>query len=215
MTYHLNSAFSLMASLDGGSHMDRVIICEKCPAVGRIPAKTHPTDDAIRRHFATRGWRVRRNGSGTCPDCQSKKRPAAQEKPTVPAPAFSLAREEPTAVFPRSVPGVDADQPPTPTRAQVRVIQDALDAAYDVERGRYNGDGSDLALAEKLDLPRAWITTERDRAYGPEGNEAELVRQAKIDVLEKRCEVLADQALALAAEFDTVKREAAKLRVLT
>ncbi len=55
-----------------------------------------------------------------------------------------------------------------PTVADRRRIMDALDVVYDPEAGKYRKDGSDKALAERLDVPRVWVSQIRADFFGAE-----------------------------------------------
>lgn len=91
-------------------------------------------------------------------------------------------------------------------------MRDALDEHYDLDKGCYLKAFSDKALAEKLDVPRAWVSEERDRAYGPDRNEVQSQQAGRIEALEARAGELEANALALAEQAEALKREASALR---
>jgi hypothetical protein len=116
-------------------------------------------------------------------------------------------RQEPAAMpyTPFVVEPPHADPPPTPTRDEVWIVQEALSAAYDRSGQRYYGNATDTTIAAKLGLPRAWITAERERAHGPEINEtAETSAKWRLE-LAARVAKLSENALALAAEAEALK----------
>ena len=78
-------------------------------------------------------------------------------------------KEEPMNIKP------DASTEPLrhPTRDQIRSIQKMLDDEYDVTAQRYKGSTTDVTIAEVLGggVMFGWVAEERERAYGPAGND--------------------------------------------
>jgi len=125
--------------------------------------------------------------------------PVAPEPPPSPEPVIVTPEEPMTSAAP----------PARPTRADIRAIQDALDLAYNVEAQRYVGEATDASVAEGLNLPRAWVTEERERAYGPEVNEAASAAADKWRRnLTNRAAKLGEDILSLAGKLEALALEA-------
>lgn len=105
-----------------------------------------------------------------------------------------------------------ADPPRQPTPADRRRIQEALDQHYAVDVGRYRANFSDKALGAQLKVPPAWIAEERERAFGPDGNEAQADAAAKLQAIEERAAALEAQGMELAAAAETLRGDAQALR---
>jgi len=117
----------------------------------------------------------------------------------------SAMPETPTA-YPPAPPRPAAETPRAPTRADNRRIRDALDADFDDIEGRYWRDGSDQKTAEKLRVPRAWVTRIRE-LYGDDRNEADERASAEAVVLAERAAALEATALDLATKAETLGRD--------
>lgn len=93
---------------------------------------------------------------------------------------------EPQVAAPASAPTPSQEQPTMatdsprvcPPATAGRIIRALLDDHYDVEQERYNGDMSDAKLAEQMDIPRAWVTQEREK-FGPDVNEIDAQGEEK------------------------------------
>ena len=105
----------------------------------------------------------------------------------------------------------EAELPPQPTRADRRRIQDELELVYNVDLQRYKASWTDDALASKLNVPRAWVSEERDRAYGPAGNDAEIERLAALQTLINRTTAAVEIAMKAAEHAMAAADEAEKL----
>lgn len=118
---------------------------------------------------------------------------------------------EPAQPEPQMTKPVTVTPPRQPTREDFRAIQDALDTHYDVDRQRYRDDMTDAKLAERLDKPRGWVTSERDRAYGPEANEVVEKADAKWRAaMVKAAGQLVTDAMELAARVEALQVALAK-----
>jgi len=111
-----------------------------------------------------------------------------------------------------------AEDPPKPTREQIRKVQDELDARYDIPAQRYKGKMSDKALAELLNFPAAWIAEERERAYGPDDSEALRQRAHDLEVLKgdlagvaAKIERHVEAGMALVDEVNALRKRADRL----
>lgn len=102
------------------------------------------------------------------------------------------------------------------TPSQRREIIGMIEAAYDVERGRYGGADTDDSIAAELGVMPGWVAEIRESFFGPDG------RNADMDELTKEIEVFLDgargrlakcehEAQALRGDIDRVKGFAASL----
>lgn len=71
--------------------------------------------------------------------------------------------------------------PTEPTRQQKRQIMDALEDAYDLNKGRYIGGETDDTLAKTLGVLPGWVAKLREEFFGPDGGNED------IDVLLAEC----------------------------
>ncbi|PZR36474.1 hypothetical protein [Caulobacter segnis] len=102
--------------------------------------------------------------------------------------------------------------PRQPSLADIRKIRQALDEAYDDEAGCYRGNASDRSLSERLDVPRAWVSNEREHAYGPERCEQDREDLAKVEGIKQRAADLEAQAMEVAQAAETLRRDAEAMR---
>lgn len=132
------------------------------------------------KKFAARGWDVgKRAGEDRCPDCVRK---ADRMKQT--AKVIQMNEAKPVAIPPRE-----------PTRADLRKVQDALDAHYPVPERGYADGMSDEALARKIDVPRDWVKRVREQFFGPE-HDIDMRRiEAEIESIRRDFKAVEDAAL--------------------
>jgi hypothetical protein len=96
----------------------------------------------------------------------------------------------------------------TITRTERRRIMDALDEHYDLDKQRYFKAMSDQKLAEKLNLPRAWLTQIRVELYGDhDRNEEQEADKAKALENIRLAEKTRDQLLEMASKAETILNE--------
>jgi hypothetical protein len=107
--------------------------------------------------------------------------------------------------------GVTADPPRQPMLADNRRIREFLDSNYDEDAGRWCADLTDEAAAQRLKVPRAWVSTIRASLYGDDVNEAALQRSDAAAGLIATAAKLQEDALNLAARAEELEREARKL----
>lgn len=165
--------FKAISRLIGDRHQ-RVwqAFCWECAKGAELVDSTQAgmPPEMVAKKFTVMGWSVGHNASrDRCPDCSNKPK---------------------TNVVP-----MKAEPPRQPTREDRRRIIDALEEHYDTAHERYTANWSDKALAAKLSLPLAWVAEERDRAYGPDVNEAAEKRSLAVVALEKRLSELEEQSL--------------------
>lgn len=189
-------------------------LCPKCAAAGRgsapsapRPARPAELTPAQKRAAYCKIADVARAkpAPSPAPSPSSPSKEAAM--PSDPGPGLNGLRAN--VVF---VDELVADAPRQPTREDRRRIREALDAHYLTDRQCYAKAHSDASLAASLKLPRAWVTDEREAAYGPEGCEADSEHIARLAKLETAAEALETRGLELATEAERLKGEAAKLR---
>jgi hypothetical protein len=229
--------FPTSTAFEQGQHRTfRVAKC-RCGFEGKWWDKTAggANFDLAANAFRKIGWKVTSGGKMTCPRCNAEK-PAKALTPAQKRAAYcaiaGVARAAPTPPTPLLEPvvtmtvmhiaeeePVQAEQPRQPTREDRRRIQDELDAIYDIPGQRYRASWKDEAVAAKLAMPRAWIAEERDRAYGPEANEAALEDLRRLKQLEgalqeaiERCYAAADAAFKATAEAEKLQGELSALR---
>lgn len=189
-----------------------VAVCSKCDRWSIIAdnsAKARPPlffADKFRRS----GWSIgQRRAADVCPRCDAGK---ATPRPAV-APAQSIHPEKPREAN-MSKPAIApaAEPPRQPTREDKHKIRDALNACYLIDKNCYAGEGSDKALAEKLKIPRAWVTAEREDAYGPDACEVDSKTLAALEDLGARFAGFVNDAMTLAANVDAMAREVEALK---
>ncbi|NQE62930.1 hypothetical protein [Caulobacter sp. RHG1] len=194
-----------------------LIRCCNCPTTAKIADhsdKPRSVSDASRA-FRRDGWRIGpRRSADECPKCVAgyiKPSP----RPATPPPA-PVQPKEPIMVStaqaaPGVAAGVSADPPRQPTPKDRRAIQNALDLVYDDEAGRYRGAETDRTVAERLDLPRAWISEERERSFGPERCEADTQDLAELKRIVARTAEMAEKYVEHATQAEAVGQNAKRL----
>lgn len=209
----------------------QIASCCKCPRTHAIhdPAERAKPVSAMAGLFRRKGWRIgSRPGGDLCPRCSglapkpalttAQKRaafcriegvaraaPVPVVHPQKVEPPMSPAKAPATAAAP--IVALVPDAPRQPTREDRRRIIEALEVAYLVDKGCYAKAGSDKALADQLKVPRAWVTEERDRAYGPDACEADGQQSAQLVLLRGRAATLESEALAVAERAEALRRE--------
>lgn len=119
--------------------------CDGCGKIEKIRCE-RSNDPPVwaERKLQAKGWRCGQRL--LCPDCLHKRK--ARPEPVMSTPLNTL---DPIVVAPRS--------PNSPDRRRVR---EALLDHYDEDKGRYFQAHSDVSLAAKLDVPRAWVSELRE-----------------------------------------------------
>jgi len=214
---------------EGGAYdRYRICTCSKCGANGywRDNTSSGAPADLVAQGFRAKNWEMDAKGRGTCPACLGAKRvyqtqKAAQKRADRLLAKASQSGETITVVPPTPTPVpvepveepivAEAELPPQPTRADRRRIQDELELVYNVDLQRYKASWTDDALASKLNVPRAWVSEERDRAYGPAGNDAEIERLAALQTLINRTTAAVEIAMKAAEHAMAAADEAEKL----
>jgi hypothetical protein len=139
--------------------------------------------------------------------------------------AVNITEEEPpmTTVTPirkdvmptQAAPTPTVDAPRSPTRDERALIHDALTTGYDSVDQRYLKDGSDKALAAKLDVPRAWVTDIRVAFFGDYDRNAESEKQKlKLDDAITLAKAATTRLLEMAGEAETLEQRLVAARKL-
>jgi hypothetical protein len=118
---------------------------------------------------------------------------------------------KPDTAEPAFEPLIAPDQPRQPMLADNRRIREFLDSNYDEDAGRWCADLTDEAAAQRLKVPRAWVSSIRASLYGDDVNEAALQRSDAAAGLIAVAAKLQEDALNLAARAEELERDAKKL----
>lgn len=157
-----------------------------------------PTD-VVAGKFREKGWRIGRAlGKDECPRCVAKSRQKPQKDEPMTKPATP-----PLTVVPSPEP------PRQPTIPERRKIMEELEIVYLVSQQRYSGSTTDKSLAERLNVPRAWVTELRESLFGPEANEAQAQRNQQLDEVEVKLNELEASAYS---ELDRITGMIAALK---
>ncbi len=178
---------------------------DKCPAcVGGLKPRAAPTrPDPVRPE---RELTPAQRRAAFCRIAGVPRAASANSKPEQPKGDDMSKPAVPVAL------AVVADPPRQPTREDKRKIREALDACYLIDKQRYAGDGNDKALADRLNVPRAWVAAERDDAYGPDACEDDGKADEALADLIARSRRGESDAMDLAGRFEAQRREAEALR---
>ena len=155
-------------------------ICKVCEAKGDLPlvrvGAAFSPHGTIKRAEMT-GWEIR-NSTARCPRCAAKKRagtpgdrpgPKLVSTPLEEAPVASNVTPI-TTVGPPKKPDIQTQ----PDKEQRLAIRGLLDRFFDDGTGRYLDGYSDKRIADELAVPRLWVESIRDTAYGPVSEPPEL-----------------------------------------
>lgn len=221
------------------------LTCSTCGTVEHFKGIKFGPDKAseiVPKHFKQKGWVLhnRRDDQDQCPDCVNAKtlaRRAERGLPVPPAPGEATVEITSSAtplktmgdlkkvVSIRPIPKT-AEAPAmtaslVPTRAQNRLMQDAIAKVYPVAEQGYAKGASDHTVAATLDLPVDWIRQHREQFFGPperidlSTTEQRLaaLKNRMTDLEEKGLKALADlkaqveaREKAAIAEIETMKR---------
>lgn len=144
------------------------VTCDDCKTafVEKAAERGSKGEAQVRVAAQSKGWSTI-SGVDRCPDCEAKRKAALR--------AAKEAKTVTTPVQPDPQPSAEGPRQATP--ALRRAINRALDEAYDVEALRYRGGTTDATLASDLTVELGqpvlpgWVAEERERAFGPAGNE--------------------------------------------
>lgn len=147
--------------------------------------------EVVAKKATQKGWEVDKKGRATCPACQKSTKEKAM-KPN----AARIGEVPPLNVTP--IPPRD----PTPT--DLRRIMREIDDNWDEARQRYTGATTDQSIADKLNVPRAWVAAERVRAFGDQmRNEAAEQALGELKNLRADAKKAMQRAFDAAASIET------------
>lgn len=140
-----------IVSDSGRRSVGRFTCCE-CEDILDIPYVGQKPPIFFVQKAAQRGWSAHesRRSKVYCPKC-------AKTQPTV-----SEKQEQDM-----TTPPVSLVKPRQPTADERLKIRGLLDKHFDDSNGEFLDGMDDDKIAEKADLPRVWVTTIREAAYGP------------------------------------------------
>lgn len=180
-------------------------IAQGDPAVELLPTQSQDARRLVplmhRLGFSgPKGVAIKGRGSLQCYRRPDTLRDTRVETPYIPP--LETAEMSPTP------PNTDVRQP---TREERRKIVDFLDGNYDLDKQCYIGDLNDQAVATKLNLPRAWVSEERERMYGPEANQAGEKLVERYDELVAKAGKIETDVVALMERADACIKEIKQL----
>lgn len=230
---------------DGQPVRGYTIRCFQCSAVEHFKGTKFGADKAaeiVPKHFKQKGWIVhnKRDDQDTCPACVNAKtlqRRAERGLTNPPSASEAVVEitspEKPLKTMgdlkkvvsirplpkPAEAPAMTASL--APTRAQNRLIQDALSKVYPVAEQGYTKGASDHTVAAALNLPVDWIRSHREQFFGPPERIDLTTTEQRIATLKNRMSELEEKGLkevsalkaqvearekAALAEIETMKR---------
>ena len=134
------------------------VTCDQCSSEHTFTCD-HGNEGQANRRLTAAGWKL-------------------AKKKTICSVCAASVKEEKTLAEP-VIPTTAA--PTEPTRMQKRQIMDALEDAYDLNKGRYVGGETDETLAKALGILPGWVAKLREEFFGPDGGNED------IDVLLTEC----------------------------
>lgn len=194
--------------------------CDKTSHIVKNGSAHMPTDQAAQR-FTERGWEVANQttpGRDLCPVCKHetaapKAAPILKAVPDPEPVVEPVAKviEMPQANQQQTQKPTLVETPREPSVGDRRHILDKLEETYDVAEKAYKGDWSDQKIAEKLNMPRAWVEAIREQFFGPEENLATKRRLADLEAMLPQLKRLEEEHLALASKAETMHTNIRKL----
>lgn len=176
--------FEVVSEDYGGSRRELLRYTCVCETPYDIPITSgHPiSTDEHRKVLGRRGVVLTTRGKiVACPECRRRSAEAREAKraarnqleseimPDVPLPPpLALPSPSLSAVAVPNAASIAAQawiNKPSPD--QRIAIRSALDRHFDDEKGMYLASATDQSLADELRVPRAWVETIRETAYGP------------------------------------------------
>lgn len=193
---------------------DRIGGCERVQVITCACGRNALVKDEVTRgsgftaasaQFRRLGWRVAgKRRDDTCPDCL-----AGRPAPALKSKGLKMTTTQ-AAARPGVAVGISAEPPRKPTPDDWRRIREALDGDYDDLAGCYRETLSDRIVADRLLVPRAWVTEERERR-GPERCAADAVDLAELRQVVAGYSDLMAKHMELAAKAETHGRAAQRL----
>lgn len=138
--------------------------CHKCGATDTFPLGNKGNGIAmalVQQKMRHRGWEIGNRASGdTCPDCIAARQKKRNKEPE---------KESNVVNF------IKAEEPPTMSREDRRLIFAKIDEVYLDETLGYSDGWTDSRVAEDLGVPLAWVKTIRAENFGEERSNAALL----------------------------------------
>lgn len=140
--------------------------CSKCGATDTMSLGSKGSGIAtalVQQRMKARGWEIGSRASGDlCPDCATKshKKHNKQEK-----------QENNVVTF------IKAEEPPTMSREDRRLIFAKIDEVYLDENTGYSDGWTDQRVANDLGVPVAWVKDIRAENFGEERNNSAITKQ--------------------------------------
>lgn len=97
------------------------------------------------------------------------------------------------------------DVPRQPDVEQKRRVHLAVLDNYDIDNQRYYADWTDEKLANKLNVPRAWVTNIRE-LFGPETNNNQEQLAGEVTEYVSKCKKLEEDALEVASRAEELTK---------
>ena len=132
--------------------------------------------------------------------------PQPEKEPTMPTPPTLtvVPTEPPKDPMTSTATSADIRQP---TRDERSAIHDELTKLYDTVDQRYSGNESDKTLAERLDVPRAWVSDLRTMFFGDyDRNAASEKKQLAVTEALALATAASKRLLEMASEAETIER---------
>lgn len=142
------------------------LTCAKCGATDTLPlgskSNGYPTP-LVQQKMRHRGWEIGNRASADfCPDCvagKHKKQDKSDKK-----------QENNVVTF------VKAEEPPTMSREDRRLIFAKIDEVYLDENTGYSDGWADQRVADDLGVPVGWVRSIRAENFGEERNNAAIAK---------------------------------------
>lgn len=186
---HLGSARPVQLS-DGGHKSAFAMKCSRCSEELLLPlhasnGKRMPVEFYVQK-AREQGWVVGKRGKHICKECKMAETKTGQAAPA---------------------------QPREMQPADKRRVFRALDETYDEANSRYMEGHTDKTAAESLGVPRKWVETVREEAFGPSGHNLNMERvETALGKLETETQVAIKAAIKTTASAEEKLGEIRELR---
>lgn len=208
---------------EGGKHLRyQYARCGTCLATGEVRDtgdSWHPPE-AVAKKLEQRGWFIGKTAAkDRCPACCRKPETAPakegeEDMALKPSPVVTVKE----VASPIPPPVVKAEPPREPSQDDRRRVRALFEELYNEQTCRWSTNWSDASAADRLNVPRAWVTQYRETGgYGPDMNEAADARLEDLRELAHRGEdlhakamAMADQCLQLAGQVETYMADVRK-----
>ena len=170
-----------------------LVPCRRCSeSIHIVAAGQDFPPEVVAKKVTQKGWVVDKKGRATCPACQKP----TKEKVMKPNAAHitEAFKQDGIGETPLNVTPIP---PRSPTPTDLRRIMREIDDNWDEARQRYTGATTDQSIADKLNVPRAWVAAERVRAFGDQ-----MRNEAAEQALGELKNLRADAKKAMQRAFD-------------